>query len=175
MKKLSPQQQRFVEEYCLGDKTATEAALIAGYSKKRPDVAASKLLAQPHIAAAVEAKRKKLADKFEVTQERIRAELAAVAFGDLRLLYDESGELRSIHELSPEVAAQLAGVEVEELFAGRGEKRKQIGRVRKVKRWDKVRALELLGKDLGMFADRLKFDGPPGSTMQAVVNVSIGK
>lgn len=36
------------------------------------------------------------------------------------------------------------------------------------------RSLELLGKNLGMFAERMKFDAPAGSKIQAVVNVSIG-
>jgi Phage terminase, small subunit len=128
MKKLSPQQQRFVEEYCLG-KTATEAARIAGYSPKRPDVAGAKLLAQPHIAAAVAALRAKVAKETSITVAWVQEQLV-----------DTYRAARSDTDLA---AAN--------------------------------RALELLGKNLGMFADRLKLDGPPGSTMQAVVNVSIGK
>ena len=128
MKKLSPQQQRFVEEYCLG-KTATEAARIAGYSPKRPDVAGAKLLKQPHIAAAVAALRAKVAKETSITVAWVQEQLV-----------DTYRAARSDTDLA---AAN--------------------------------RALELLGKNLGMFADRLKLDGPPGSTMQAVVNVSIGK
>ena len=128
MKKLSPQQQRFVEEYCLG-KTATDAARIAGYSPKRPDVAGAKLLAQPHIAAAVAALRAKVAKETSITVAWVQEQLV-----------DTYRAARSDTDLA---AAN--------------------------------RALELLGKNLGMFADRLKLDGPPGSTMQAVVNVSIGK
>jgi hypothetical protein len=37
------------------------------------------------------------------------------------------------------------------------------------------RSLELIGKNLGMFAERMKFDAPAGSRIQAVVNVSIGQ
>lgn len=63
MPTLSPKQQAFVEAYARGA-TGTDAALAAGYSKKRPDVSASKLLAQKHIAEALadlRAKASKLA------------------------------------------------------------------------------------------------------------------
>ena len=128
MKKLSPQQQRFVEEYCLG-KTATEAARIAGYSPKRPDVAGAKLLKQPHIAAAVASIRAQAAKETAITVAWVQEQLVET--------------YRCARNESDHSAAN--------------------------------RSLELLGKNLGMFADRLKLDGPPGSTMQAVVNVSIGK
>jgi phage terminase small subunit len=62
MKALTPQQQKFAEAYACG-KTATEAARIAGYSPKRPDVAATKLLKQKHIAAEVARLRKESSER----------------------------------------------------------------------------------------------------------------
>jgi len=77
--KLTPKQMRFVEEYCLGA-TATAAARAAGYSQKNPDVAATKLRALPHIKVAIERKRAKLAQKFEVTHGRVMRELSTLGY-----------------------------------------------------------------------------------------------
>jgi hypothetical protein len=55
----------------------------------------------------------------------------------------------------PTVRAGLAGIATDEIKAGKGPGAQVVGYVRKVKRWDKVKALELLGKDLGMFQDAL--------------------
>ena len=50
--KLTPKQQRFVEEYLL-DLNATQAAIRAGYSKKTARAIASENLAKPNIQEAV--------------------------------------------------------------------------------------------------------------------------
>ena len=36
----------------------------------------------------------------------------------------------------------------------------------KIRRWDKMRALELLGKHLGMFKDSVEHTGPNGAPIQ---------
>lgn len=147
MQKLNRKQQRFVDELAPGDKTGADAARLAGYSVKRPDVAAAKLLALPYVASALEERRSKLAKKIEVTQERIVRELAAIGFSNVRDLYDDKGNLKPLHTLDPIVAAQISGIEVEE----RGKKGK--ARIRKIRRWDKVSALIALGKTLDVFKD----------------------
>ena len=61
-KKLTPKQARFVAEY-LNDLNATQAAIRAGYSKRSACSQAFDLLRKPEIAAAVQARREKLAEK----------------------------------------------------------------------------------------------------------------
>lgn len=91
--------------------------------------------------------------------QRILDELKAIGTVDIRKAYDENGKLKSPHELPDELACVIASVEVEELFEGRGEEREQIGYLKKVKLWDKLRALELMGKNLKMFIDRHEHTG----------------
>jgi phage terminase small subunit len=150
---LSPKRQRFVDEYLI-DSNGTQAAIRAGYSPKTANEQAARMLAEVSIQAAVTAGRAAIAERNAVSQDRIRQELAKVAFGDPAQLYDPDGNLRSIHEMTPEVRASLSGVETATERNGKGESA-AVTHVRKVKRWDKVRALELLGKDLGMFGDAL--------------------
>jgi phage terminase small subunit len=137
------------------DSNGAQAAIRAGYSPRTANEQAVDLLANPSVKAAVTAGRAAIAERNSITQDRIRQELAKVAFSDMGALYGNDGTLRPIHEMDANVRAGLAGIETGEIKAGKGNSAQVIGLVRKVKRWDKVRALELLGKDLGMFQDVL--------------------
>ena len=63
---------------------------------------------------------------------------------DIRQLFTMDGNLLSIEDLPPSVAAAISSVEVVTRQAGAGE----VEHVAKVKLWDKMRALELLVKYL---------------------------
>lgn len=168
---LTPRQERFAREY-LVDRNGTAAARRAGYSgtDQALAVSASRLLKLPKIAALVIVGEDRLAEKTGVTAERVVNELARVAFSDIGKAFGPDGQLLPLHEMPPEARAALAGVETEELFEGKGEERVQVGLGRKVRHWDKVKALELLGKHLGMFRDRLEHSGAEGAPLQIVVN-----
>ena len=68
--KLTPKQERFVEEY-LVDLNGTQAAIRAGYSPNGAEVTASKLLTLPKVQAAVSEGRKKLSARTEINQETV--------------------------------------------------------------------------------------------------------
>jgi len=46
--------------------------------------------------------------RFKITVERTQRQIARVAYGDIRSLYDEQGRLRQLHELDEDVAAMVA-------------------------------------------------------------------
>ena len=52
----------------------------------------------------------------------------------------------------------VAGIDVEELFEGRGKSREKIGRVRKIKLADRTRIKELLGKHVNVQAFKEKVE-----------------
>lgn len=153
-RKLTPKQARFVSEY-LVDLNATQAAIRAGYSEKTADRAGPALLGKTWVAQAIESGKARLSKRTAATADRVIQELAAIAFHDSRRLYRDDGTLKEPHELDDETAAVLAGLEVEQLFEGRGESRTLVGRLHKVKRWDKTKALELLARHFGMLSDQL--------------------
>lgn len=159
--KLTARQRRFIDEYLI-DSNGTQAAIRAGFSKRTANKIAHQLLGKPHVAALIQARQAKLAAKFEITAERVISELAAVGFADIRDLYDESGKLRPISTLEQRVAASIAGIEVEEIVVGRGKKKTVAGAVLKVKRHDKVRALEALGRHFKLFTEKHEHSGPDG-------------
>jgi phage terminase small subunit len=147
-------EQRFVDEYLI-DFNGAHAAIRAGYAKSGAKVQASRLLKREAVAAEIRRRRDLLTDRAQVNAEKIIAGLARIAMADIRRLYDAHGNLRPIHELDDETAASIAGVDVEELTAGR----KRIGQVRKVRRWDAVRAWEALARIKGLFKDNLTIGG----------------
>lgn len=156
--KLSAKQQRFVEEYVV-DLNATQAAIRAGYSEKTAYSQGQRLLKHVEVAAIIAEHQERLANRAEVTAERILQELARIAFVDPRAIFAEDGSVKPIPEWEEDIARALSGCEVTEEFAGRGADREQVGFTKKVKFWDKRGALELLGKHLALFTDKVEHSG----------------
>lgn len=82
MAKLTPKQQRFVEEY-LVDLNATQAAIRAGYSPKTANEQASRLLANVNVKAAVAEAQKRLSERTEITQDMVLNRWWGIATADV--------------------------------------------------------------------------------------------
>lgn len=150
---MTPKQKRFVEEY-LVDLNATQAAIRAGYSEKTAYRIGANLIQKSSVSIAIQKALARREKRTEVTSDMVVRELARIAFTDMRTLYREDGSMKLPHELDDDTAASLAGVDTfEETSEGM-----VIGYTRKVKRWDKTKALELLGKHLGIFTDKVDID-----------------
>jgi phage terminase small subunit len=76
---LTPKQAAFVQQY-LVDLNATQAAIRAGYSARTADVIGHQLLSKTWVSEAIRAGAAQLAEKVELTKERIARELAAIGF-----------------------------------------------------------------------------------------------
>lgn len=172
---LTEKQQRFVEEY-LVDLNATQAAIRAGYSAKTAGNIGYEQLGRSDVAEAIAAAQAARAARTQVTADTVLQHLDVARRADLADLYDDAGNLKPIREW-PLIWRQglVAGVEVEELFEGRGEDREQIGRLRKVKLADRVRITELIGKHVGVgaFRDRLEHTGPNGGPIETVTRIEL--
>lgn len=145
MKKLTPKQAAFVREYLI-DLNATQAAVRAGYSKSTAAAIGHENLRKPEIEQAIQKAINERSRRTEITQDRVLQELARIAYSDPRQLYNDDGALKPIPELSDEAAASLAGFEILEVFDGK----ELVGYTKKVKRWDKLKALDLLCEHLGI-------------------------
>ena len=170
-KKLTPKQARFVAEY-LNDLNATQAAIRAGYSKRSACSQAFDLLRKPEIAAAVQARREKLAEKLEVTQELVVAELAKIGFAnmaDYMRAGPDGDPFLDFSALTRDQAAALTEVTVDDFVDGRSEDARAVRRV-KFKLADKRAALVDLGRYLGIFSDKVELSGRGGGP---VVTVSV--
>lgn len=146
---LNPKQLRFCAEFVI-DSNGTQAAIRAGYSEKAAGQIASALLRKANVAAEIERLRSRVATKLEVTAERVLGELAKIAFADVRKVAAWDGGLvvlRQSEEIDDDTAAAI----------------ESVGRTDtgvKVTMHSKTRALELLGKHLGLYVDRVKLENP---------------
>ena len=146
---LTPKQADFVREY-LVDLNGTRAAIRAGYSPKSAAAQASTLLRVPKVQAAIAAAQGARAQKTDITAERVLLELKRIAFVDVAKAFNAEGNLLKPLEMPEDVRAALQGVD----FAKTGDR---IGRFS-----EKARALELLGKHLGMFKEKVEVGGDGG-------------
>lgn len=159
MRKLTPKQQRFVEEY-LVDLNATQAAIRAGYSPKTANEQGARLLANVSVQAAIQEAMKSREQRTEVTQDRVVKELAKIAFGDPRnvMSWGPSGvKLKASTELTDDEAAFVSEV---------SETTTEHGGSLKLKTNDKLKALELLGRHIGMFKEKVEVTGKDGGPIQ---------
>ena len=147
---LTDKQRRFVDEY-LVDLNATQAAIRAGYSKKTAGQIGEQNLKKIEIQTAIQQRQKELSEKTNITQERVLREYAKIAFFDPRRLFQDNGQPKDITTLDDDTAGALAGLDVLEEYEGSGRDREFVGYTKKYKIADKLRALEALGKHLGLF------------------------
>jgi phage terminase small subunit len=155
---LTPKQAAFVQEYML-DMNATKAAIRAGYSEKTAHSIGHENLSKPEICEAIAAARAKLAEKMEITQERILREYARIGFSDVRKTLGANGELKNPQEWDDDTAAAIAGVEVVTRTSGYGDDA-AVEYVHKIKTWDKKAALDSMAKHLGMFDGKKGAEDP---------------
>jgi phage terminase small subunit len=151
---LNEKQQRFCDEY-LVDFNATQAAIRAGYSEKTAGSQGHDLLKKPEIQWYLQNKKEKIADKLEISQTRVMQEIARLAFSDIRKLFTIDGALKPVGELDDDAAAILSSLEILEEKVSDVDAEEQItaGTVKKVKLWDKTKALEMLAKHFKIYSD----------------------
>jgi len=150
-KDLTLQQQMFVKEYLI-DFNGTRAAIAAEYSKKGAGQQAVTLLRNPKIIDALYTASQQKVIKLEHTALDVALELAKIAFGDPRTLFDENGMLIPIQNMTPDQTVLIGGFDLVTRLDG--------STTLKVKRNDKLRALELFGKHVTINA--FNPDAPKG-------------
>lgn len=156
---LQEAQERFADEYLI-DFNATEAYRRAGYKAKgqAAAAAASRLLTDEKVQAYLAGKKQALLKRTDTDQEATLRRLAHLALGDRRRLFNSDGSLKAMHELSEEDASMIAGIEIVELFIGKGEKREAIGTTKKIKLINGLDAVRALGTHYGMFVKRVEHE-----------------
>lgn len=145
---LTEKQKRFVAEYLI-DLNATQAAIRAGYSPKTAYSQGSENLRKPEIINAIQKGQDKLADKHEITKDRIAAELAKIAFSDLRNAAQWNADgvtLLDSQDLDDDTAAAIS-----EVTTGKDGPR--------IKLYNKQGALMDLAKLYGFVTDRQEISG----------------
>lgn len=143
---LTEKQRRFCDEYLI-DLNGTRAYKAAYPAVKRDETAkanASRLLTFANVQNYIRERMEDRQKRTEITQDRVLRELAIIAFADVTDIVSYNGGrvvIKPTDDLPKETRKIIAGI-----------KEGQYGT--EVKTYDRIRALELLGKHLGMFEPR---------------------
>jgi phage terminase small subunit len=142
---LTNRQARFVEEYLL-DLNAKQAAIRAGYSPNTAEAQASRLLSLVKVQRAVSESIDRRTARVEVDQDWVLSRLALIAERCLQHVpvQDRHGNPVLVETPDGELAAAYT-------FQANGA----------------TRALELLGKHLGLFPSRSEVAGQDGASLMS--------
>lgn len=159
---LTPKQKLFVAEYLANGLNATKAAISAGYSEQTAYSIGQENLNKPEVMEALKKKQAPRLAKLEITAERVLNELALLGFSNMQdyMAFDGDGRLCEFDysTMSREQTAAIQEITIDTNGgAGDGE-RKQVLRT-KFKLAPKREALELLGKHLKLFTEKLEVTG----------------
>lgn len=188
MVKLTEKQRRFCEEYLI-DLNATQAAIRAGYSKKTAAQTAARLLTNVKVQEYIQERQKELAKRTEITQDSVLHELALIAFakasdyakviekdamieveGNMVPMLDEAGNPVKYKTVEPILTDELTE-----------EQKRAIAVIKKgrdgfeIRPYSKLQALELLGKHLGMFTDKVEVKGTTPNAFSGLTTEELKK
>lgn len=106
-----------------------------------------------------------LKDRNEWTKERVLSELRRIGLSNIKRIYDSEGNLVPVQDWPDDVAAFVSKVEHHPEEKGGG--------IKNVTFWNKEKALELIGKNISMFIDRVDHSG--NMTLEDLITQSRGE
>jgi len=138
---LTTKQKAFCEEYLI-NLNATQAAIRAGYSKKTANTDGPRLLVNARIQEHIQKLMDKRSARTEIKADNVLRELAKLAFSNIRDFVTFGPD----EELTEDQMACISEV---------SETKTKDGGTKRFKLHDKTKNLELLGRHLGLFNDKL--------------------
>lgn len=148
---MTENQKIFVDEYLI-DFNATRAYKVAYPNVKKDDTArvnGSRMLTNANIQKYIDERIKERQQRTEITQDQVIQELAAIAFAkatDYVAICSGTVKIKDTNSLTEEQVRAIAGI-------------KEGANGIEIKMNDKEKALELLGRHLGMFKDKVEVSG----------------
>ena len=148
---LTAKQKIFADEYLI-DLNATRAYKVA-YPKIKKDEAAavngSRMLRNAKVADYIQKRMKDREKRTEITQDRVLPELAKIGFADVTDFVTIEGhyvKVKSTDEMPRDKLGAIAGI-------------KEGANGIEIRLNDKEKALELIGRHLGMWNDKVELSG----------------
>ena len=155
MAKLTAKQKRFIEEYLI-DLNATQASIRAGYSPNTAQEIGSENLSKPIIKNEIDKAIAERSRRTGINQDRVLREIAKIAFVNPSDVINFN-QATVKENASDDDLAVISGVKIKSIPTDDGDIQE-----REVKLYDKLKALDMLGKHLGMFTDKVELKGDMG-------------
>lgn len=177
---LSNNQKLFCQEYLKLGMNGTQAYMKIYKTCKKEETArtnASRMLTKANIQEYIKELQKKVEEKTTVTIEDIVNELTAIAFADRTKISKVINEEIEIDEnvkvnMPNVIMPNTDNLDIKEKKVISGYKKTKNGV--SVETYDKVKALELLGKYLGMFTETVKIENPEATKILSSISRQLG-
>ena len=163
---MTKKQKVFCEEY-LKDLNATQAAIRAGYSPKSAGTIGNENMQKLQIRACIDKALAERSKRTGVNVDRVVLELARMAFVNPADVINFDGATIE-EDASRDDTAAIHSVKVKRIPSEHGEILE-----REIRLVDKNKPLELLGKHLGMYTDKLNISGD--MLVKVIDNIPEGK
>lgn len=147
---VTDKEEQFCQAYLI-DFNISKAARLAGFAESGACISGKKLLSKTRVRKRIAQIRLDTGKAFDITRERLLQELMAIVYADPRNIIDKPVDLWDDEE-----AAAVSGVEYD-----------LLGDIKTVKRWDKLKAIEMLNKMLGY--------NMPETVLNKNVNINAGE
>ena len=158
--KLTPKQKLFADEYLI-DLNATRAYKAAYKSVKKDETArtnGSRMLTNANVSKYIKERMNERSKRTEITQDNVLKELATIAFAKVTdFVTIENGVVivKDTKDIPKDLLPAIASIK---------EGKNGI----EVSFYNKDKSLELLGRHLGMFNDKIEVSGTINNPMEAV-------
>lgn len=152
-------QERFVSEYMI-DKNARNAAIRAGFSAASAHVTAHRLLKKANVASEIARREAEIAQKCDVSVEKIMREYARIAFFDPGDFFNDDGTLRPISEIPEDARRAISSLDINKLRSVQGDDVRIEEIVRKIRTSSKVGCLDSLARIMGLMKDQVEATMP---------------
>lgn len=129
-------------------------------SKKAESTMAYKLLQMLRVSERLDYYHQLQAVRLDIRDDRLMAELAAVAFSDPIDFFGEDGKMLDLKLIPKHARAAISTIEINEVedLLENGDTR--IKRRTKIQLWNKMKALDLAARVKGLYHDASRADAP---------------
>ena len=148
---LTPKQEIFTLEY-LVDMNATQSAIRAGYSRKTASSQGERLLRNVEVQSRIGELKRKKAEKLDISENRILAEIASIAFSNIAELEAEHGGFAGLKTLNPATRRAIQSVKFKRYLERTTEGGFEEVEIIEIKMHPKLPALEKICEIKGIIA-----------------------
>ncbi|MGJ1023884.1 terminase small subunit [Thomasclavelia ramosa] len=165
--KLTPKQKLFADEYLI-DLNATRAYKAAYKSVKKDETArtnGSRMLTNANVSKYIKERMNERSRRTEITQDNVLKELATIAFAKVTdFVTIENGVVivKDTKDIPKDLLPAIASIK---------EGKNGI----EVSFYNKDKSLELLGRHLGMFNDKIEVSGTINNPMEGLTTDELKK
>lgn len=157
---MTPRHYKAINTYLRTDNKYL-ALKKAGYSENTAKHDVDSVFGREDVKQEIQRRVQRMTEKAQLTDDWIIERLMDIADANIAdlLSVDANGKpFYNYKELSPKMRRAIMAVDIDETMAGRGPSAQPVHKI-KVRQSDKLRALEMLAKFLGMLKEKVEVTG----------------